>query len=1577
MAIKNNRIFGLAVPLSLADVVSRSESLRNLDINRDDLEIIRGISSSGFDKLDLQTISNLTVPVWKSFDRYINDVLTYQTTLTLSGGADFQLRGNLEVAGGLGSTAFRYKILDTEPDPQNPNATPILKWGDISTSRVSSWSTIGTNISYGGDVQIGGTLSVGKIKTRTVATTKDFDSEVPTHRIRIDLNGTQRYIYAMKGIPLRFSGFFRNFFARVDFTPVLGKKVSWRIIRDDGLTSPEDYPSYDGNTRSELDYRSPFSAQRTIEIYYSPDAISRIDLANTNITSIPRVRLNNLNTFIFNNNGVVDFPDVNFFAPTLTYLNINNNPFYNASNVDERKLNQLIVDKLPSTLTYLDLRGCFFGGIEQGVFSKFTALRTLFIDRSIGVYFYPDSLNPNGELPFFSDVNGGELRSLYARNNDFRSFGTPGVGSGLYSVKQLDNLVNLYLNDNPNLVDNNFSIASPDIVNVQISRTQINCPNLQAKPLLETFSAQQNTNIDSVFIGWDGITFPLPAGVSDASYKFANCPALRSLSFYFSGLKGYIPQFIGNPSLLSVDMRGCNGLVAGRPGKANVRCLYDDTFTQAPNVQTFYLSVNNPSFAGEIDRNTFVPLNESLVNIQLTAAGRFQDPFPDFEGCQALQDFYSPNQGWGSTIETTLPNFSAAFSMIRIRLQNNNFTGSIQYNNKNSLDYLDVSNNNLTSISPAFNAPNLTRLYASSNNFTGSLPALDVSCPKVQYVTLNNNSFTSYLRNTGLVNLPQLREIDLSANLLSQTAVDNVLFDFVDQYELYPRSGVVVDLTGSNAAPSPYPIIYGIITAFDPLIQPTIVNGVFTDLGSAGGIADTTNVAPKTGIYSNLSTAYVNSPAGNGLNAKVSLEVNVDFDDDVVTSIDAANFTAPNNDPALYELGKVETLDPFTVSNNLNDPATYETGNVDTLGAFTADGNSPAQGIITSISGTFNAPGNNQPVGVITNVGFLQGIPPGQAGLDDGVADAVGNINTGSAPFATYPSGTTTQSTTTTRTGGGTGLTLSITTNVSGTILSASIVNPGSGYIQNETVIINGNTSGGTLTRIDVTSVFDEPGPYGPDGFGATAATFTDISGNGTVAAEFKLNIVNGRITGAQTNPVDGGEGYTTSETLRTSAGSSNPAHEFTIGINNVTDISGPYSDGTYSDTSSNGTTPATFDVATSNGKITGVTLLTGGEGYSATTIQTLAGSTRGEDSPPVDDTVTVAITGTQNVTPNYLPGTYADTSGNGTTNANIEVVTNAGQVISVAVATPDKRTSVFGQTDNNGSGYSGGDTIILPGYSETITNTTYTYDIQIPVSTVYNENPAYFGYFPGAGDHTDETNGIPAGRTRARVRITKDANGFITSITPTLAIPGLIGSQAENERGTGYTAGDTILLNLGQDDEIQIGVATVYDQNPAYFGYYPASASGTVYNDTSVPSGGSAASVALTTDASGFIQSIALSPVGGPSGTGYSIGDTIDFLGDVSVEVDGITPRYYNSASYDLTRINNGGFDYVVTDLIRTGNSINFERNANTASNQNIQANIELVVNSITQRVDTSQFKGVAAVAFLRDAGWTIQVNN
>lgn len=920
MAIKNSRIFGLSVSLSLADVPDRKLALENLGVNREDLEIIRGISEGGFDKNDLQTISNLSVPVWRSFDRYINDVSTYGTTLSTSGGADFQLRGNLEVAGGIGSTAFRYTILDTEPDPQNPGSTPVLKWGDISTSRVSSWSTIGNSISYGADVEIGGTLKVGKIKTRTAATTKVFDSEVATHRIKLNLNGTTKYIYAMKGIPLRFKGYFRNFLSTIKFTPTQGKKVSWRITRTDGLTSPEDFANYGDASQSRLDYRSPFAAERFIEIYYAPDSITSIELSNTNIQQLPRVSLNGLKTFLFSNNGLVDFPDISFLAPNLETIDLNNNNFYNASNSSERKLNQNIANKLPASLRSINLRGCFFGGIEQGIFTKFQELRGLNIQRSESPYFYPDSTNPNGELPFFygdlSDETTHKLTSFNAAYNDFRSIGTPGPNQ--LTIEQIKTLVSLNLFENSNLLKDEFQIASDDIKSVDIGRTKLSCPNLQSRSSLVSFSAYENTNVGSIYNNWSG-TGTLPAGVTDASYKFANCSNLESLSFYNSSIQGYIPKFIGNSNLKSIDFRSCEGLIAGRPGKTETKCLYEDTFEQARNVSTFLLEVNNPNFSGPIDINTFVPLNETLTTLYLYGAGRFTGSFPNLDGCSTLSDIRSNDQGWSSG----LPNFSAATRISRIQLYNNKFTGSIKYVDRKSLDYLNVSGNELTSIASVFTAPNLRYFYASSNKFTGTLLNLSTSCPNVEYVSLNDNQYTSYSRNGGLVSLPKLKQLDLSSNILSQTAVDNILFDLVDNYKAAKRSGVIVNLLGSNASPSPYPTIPGIITSFDPITQPTIIDGQITNLGSVGGLMNPSNYSPKSGTYSNINLSYAGT-SGNGVGASVTVNVSVDYDEGLVKTI--GSFTADKNDDT-YDTGIVDTIGSFTAPRNTDDPAPYIAGN--------------------------------------------------------------------------------------------------------------------------------------------------------------------------------------------------------------------------------------------------------------------------------------------------------------------------------------------------------------------------------------------------------------------------------------------------------------------------------------------------------------------------------------------------------------------------------------------------------------------------------------------------------------------------
>jgi Leucine-rich repeat (LRR) protein len=889
MAIKNNRIFGIAVPLSLADIPDRKIALENLDINIDDLEIIRGITTSSgdnqeninegsvFDTNDLQTISNLSAPVWRSFDRYINDVSTYQTSLSDSGGADFQLRGNLEVAGSINSTAFRYTLLDTT------DGTPKLKWGDISTSRVSSWSSIGDTIIYGADVEIGGTLKAGKIKTRTAATRKTFDSEVPTHRIKIELNGQTKYIYAMKGIPLKFKGYFRNFDGLVDYNQVLGKKVSWRVYRTDNVGGNEDFVNLGTNTRSTLNYRSPFSAERYIELYYSPDALTRLELTDINVQQIPRVRLNALKRLDFFNNGVTDFPDINFFAPNLEYLNINNNPFYNTSIRNERKVTQLIADKLPATLKTLFLQGCFYGGIEQDIFSKFQNLDYLNLNKSRDPYFYPDSTNPNGELPNFYGTSDGathKLKTFSAANNDFRNIGAS--SSTTKNISELESLESLDLYNNYNLVNTNFSLVSQSLRYLRINSTGLSGPTLANITTFETLDAAYTRNFGSFYTGWDGVIGSANTPTNDANYKYAGCTGLTSLSLYASGVKGYIPKFIGNVNLKSINLQVCNGLIAGRPGQADTKCLYADTFEQTRNLQTFYLNINNSQFAGPVDRNTFAPVEDTLTTLHFYAAGRFTGSFPDLEKCSKLSDIRTSGEGWTGP----LPSFTASFNLSRVELYNNQFSGSVSYSGKNSLDYINVSGNNLTSISPTFSAPNLRYFYASSNDFTGTLPNLAGSIPRAEYVSLNNNQFDNY--SVGLKGLTRIKGLDLSANILSRTAVDQILFDLVDNYKAAPRRGVTINLLGSNASPTPYPIISGIVSGLSIPDQPSVSNGAFTDIGSVGNVA--ANYFPITKTYNNISLSY-DGTAGGGENLVATIKVEVVSTLKVVASIGA--FSAP------------------------------------------------------------------------------------------------------------------------------------------------------------------------------------------------------------------------------------------------------------------------------------------------------------------------------------------------------------------------------------------------------------------------------------------------------------------------------------------------------------------------------------------------------------------------------------------------------------------------------------------------------------------------------------------------------------
>ena len=427
MAIQNPRIFGLAVPRNFTDVKDSDRALQNLNLDIRDLDVIRGITP-GFDSNNLQTISGLDIPIWKTFDRYRTDVSTYQQQLSDSAGSDIRTKGNIEVHGPIASNAFRYTLFESTTEP-------TLRWGDISTSRVSSWSSFTASISYGSDVKIAGALFTGSLKTQDVPSERTFDSEVPTHRIKLRLNGADQYFYVMKGIPIRFRGFFRDFDFTLDFQTQTVRN-SWRVYRTDGL-EVQDFENIGSFQSSTLNYRSPFSAERFIEAYINPEIVTRIVLSNCNIQELPKSRLPQLETLIFANNGLTVFPDLEFFAPALQSLNVDNNPFYNGPTIDEQRFNKDIASRIPTTLESLDASGCFKGGIEQNIFNRFQNLSRIDIDRISNIFFYPDSLNPNGELPNFYGISGDEItqsiQTVSLRDHDFRTI-VPGTQGGVNKI---------------------------------------------------------------------------------------------------------------------------------------------------------------------------------------------------------------------------------------------------------------------------------------------------------------------------------------------------------------------------------------------------------------------------------------------------------------------------------------------------------------------------------------------------------------------------------------------------------------------------------------------------------------------------------------------------------------------------------------------------------------------------------------------------------------------------------------------------------------------------------------------------------------------------------------------------------------------------------------------------------------------------------------------------------------------------------------------------------------------------------------------------------------------------------------
>ncbi len=786
MALRNPKVFGLNVLTSLADVLDKEQSLNSLNLSSRDLNIIRGSQNAGATSGDWISLSRLTNPIYRTLDRYRTESETCLGILDTRAGLERTLFGNLKINGILSGNAVRYRYLD------GTGVGATVKIADISTSRVSAWSssaspvTETSPISYGAQVSVksGGALQFGtqsgtsgpRLQTSLSAQQKEFASEFPTSKISCTIGGQTVVLYAMKGIPLIFTGFFRNLDASISLTSLINNTpASWKIIETANPNNFVNFPNR-GRTTSSINFRSSISRERYIQFYYNPDNISGITLTSANIAELPAVKLQNATQLNFSSNQLRNFPDFTFISRNLLSLNLINNPLSQSEFENERKLNSNVLNKIPTTLRELYLGQTFFGSIPQNIIAdRFPQLRVLHLNRSGGPFFHPDIDDSSCQLP--NVPNSCETYTV--RSNDFRAFGI--TAGNNRNVQDLTNLVSLDVGGNYYL-SGSFSIASGNnvIQSIRSDSTGLALPTgLAGKNSFTTLNHSYGRSAGPLVVG--------------GNYLYENCNSLSTLNLYASNVTGRLPKFT-NSALSYLELR-LTGLTGGGPDNDESFVIPERTFEKCVDLSFILLQSGN-LLTAPIHPNAF-SYTPNLYYLWYISNGRTTGPIPSLSLNSNLTFLVLPN----NKFTETMPNLASNPNIFYVDVSYNALSGSVPaFRNLGNLYYLFLYNNQFTSLSTFENLSSLAYFYAHNNKIAGEIPSF-AGCPNLFYLILFNNLLTSY-KTGGLATNYNLRYLDLSGNLLTGQAVNQIIADLLTNYNTVNRGGVTVNLRGGNALPS-------------------------------------------------------------------------------------------------------------------------------------------------------------------------------------------------------------------------------------------------------------------------------------------------------------------------------------------------------------------------------------------------------------------------------------------------------------------------------------------------------------------------------------------------------------------------------------------------------------------------------------------------------------------------------------------------------------------------------------------------------------------------------------------------------
>ncbi|KAK3427666.1 hypothetical protein EUGRSUZ_F03845 [Eucalyptus grandis] len=240
--------------------------------------------------------------------------------------------------------------------------------------------------------------------------------------------------------------------------------------------------------------------------------------------------------------------------------------------------------------------------------------------------------------------------------------------------------------------------------------------------------------------------------------------SLKVLDLSSTGFSGVLPESIGDlHSLETLLLQQCNFIGSIPLSLGNLTRLTRLEFSSNK------LSGEVPPTLSNIDRLTLLDLSFN----------NFTGPIPNvFDNKTQLQKLLFSHNHFEGPIPPSIKNLS---NLAQLEISNNLIWGSIPSSlfSLPSLTRLDLSNNRLSGhVNEFLAAPSLDHVDLSGNKLRGSIPNSIFQLGNLTYLSISGNNLTSVLDQRLLSRLINLKDLDLSDNILSLSnsiTIDHVL----------------------------------------------------------------------------------------------------------------------------------------------------------------------------------------------------------------------------------------------------------------------------------------------------------------------------------------------------------------------------------------------------------------------------------------------------------------------------------------------------------------------------------------------------------------------------------------------------------------------------------------------------------------------------------------------------------------------------------------------------------------------------------------------------------------------------------